>query len=145
MFKHAPLDMASSPNCTLEEQRRNATVKETCDRRILKDYNIAVLVLSAPKNFPQRLAMRYFFKIPNAKTELIFLLGNVGDDDEMQQFLQEEHAIYGDILQMSVRDSYKNLTYKTVGGFDYIWYQRKDINLIIKLDDDLRWDEYSLR
>ena len=90
--------------------------------------------------------MRYAFHIPQAdvNVELIFLLGKVSDEN-LENLLKIESSLFGDILQVSVKDAYNNLAYKTIGGFDYILDHRKDADFIIKTDDDLWWNFHTLR
>ena len=52
--------------------------------------------------------------------------------------LDKEMEQYGDILQLSIEEGYKNLSYKTLAGFAWIWRLYGDnVQWIIKLDDDL--------
>ena len=52
--------------------------------------------------------------------------------------LEEEKNKYGDILQLSIEDSYENLAYKSLASFAWLWKQYgKNLQWIIKIDDDL--------
>ena len=56
----------------------------------------------------------------------------------MQDGLENEMQIYGDILQLSINDGYQNLAYKTLSAYAWIWQTfDTSLNWIIKLDDDL--------
>ena len=104
---------------------------------------IVILVLTAPKNFEKRKRMRSF-TIGEEIPELLFLLGTVADED-LQNCLEEENRMFGDMLQISVKDSYQNLPYKTISGFDYVSQFRTDVAFILKTDDDLKLDTAALR
>ena len=52
---------------------------------------------------------------------LVFLLGQVMDKLVMSE-LREENLASGDLVQISVRDHYTALSYKTLSGF--IWINR---------------------
>ena len=52
---------------------------------------------------------------------LVFLLGQVTDKLVMSE-LREENLVSGDLVQISVRDHYTALSYKTLSGF--IWVNR---------------------
>ena len=104
---------------------------------------IVILILSAPRNFENRLRMRSF-TINDEIPELLFVLGKVEDDD-LQKSLEEESRIFGDILQISFPDSYHNLPYKTIAGFDFITSFRTNVSFIMKMDDDLHVNSGALR
>lgn len=78
------------------------------------------------------------------KQSVIFLLGKV-EDERVQQLIQEESKMFGDILQISVKDSYGNLPFKTIAGLEYVMENRKNTDVIIKIDDDLIINEGALR
>ena len=84
------------------------------------------------------------FTIGEEIPELLFLLGTVADED-LQNCLEEENRMFGDMLQISVKDSYQNLPYKTISGFDYVSQFRTDVAVILKTDDDLKIDTAALR
>ena len=52
---------------------------------------------------------------------ILFLLGKTLDTT-VQESLQTENMLHGDMVQISVRDHYKALSYKTLTGF--IWANR---------------------
>ena len=52
---------------------------------------------------------------------LVFLVGEVPDPELMAE-LREEHLSHGDLVQVSVRDHYTALSYKTLSGF--VWVNR---------------------
>ena len=52
-----------------------------------------------------------------------FLLGLSNDPDVMRQ-IDQESDLYGDVLQFSIIDSYYNLTYKTLGAYEWIYKEK---------------------
>ena len=55
-----------------------------------------------------------------------FLLGLSNDPDVMRQ-IDQESDLYGDVLQFSIIDSYYNLTYKTLGAYEWIYKVKNDV------------------
>jgi beta-1,3-galactosyltransferase 1 len=51
-----------------------------------------------------------------ANARHVFLLGKPAEDT-LQESVMRENDIYHDIVQETFRDSYNNLTYKTIMGF----------------------------
>ena len=94
---------------------------------------MSVFVLSAPANFVKRNQMRIDFykflnshKLPHGNgkmgrklSTLTFLIGNSGDSF-VEIAVRKESKKYGDILKLSLVDSYKNCAYKILGAFGWI-------------------------
>jgi hypothetical protein len=88
---------------------------------------MSIFSLSAPKNFDDRQNLRR--EIDSFRTEfasnelgsihLTFLLGLTRDKD-VKERIGIESDLFGDILQLSVEDSYHNLSYKTLGAYQWI-------------------------
>ena len=57
----------------------------------------------------------------SSKCCAVFLVGEVPDPEVMAE-LREEHLSHGDLVQVSVRDHYTALSYKTLSGF--VWVNR---------------------
>lgn len=101
---------------------------------------IYILILSAPKNILQRSLTRQILSdaLSSHKRafEWAFIIGQTSQ--EIQEALNEEMHQHGDILQISVQDSYYNLSYKSLAGFAILWRRfGQELKWIIKLDDDL--------
>ena len=41
--------------------------------------------------------------------------------------IDQESDLYGDVLQFSIIDSYYNLTYKTLGAYEWIYKVKNDV------------------
>ncbi len=76
-----------------------------------EDIKLVTLVHSAPENLVHRNTIR---KTWGSRSKTIFLLGK---DSAFNKKLKKEHEKHGDILQFSFKDSYKNMTYKHLGGY----------------------------
>ena len=87
-----------------------------CDKSI----SAVVMALSAPKNTQKREKLRRLFQ-NRTDVALVFLLGEIMDK-EITNELREENVAHGDLLQISVKDHYTALSYKTLSGF--IWINR---------------------
>ena len=88
---------------------------------------ISIFSLSAPKNFEDRRNLRKeienfrknFAEKIVGSIHLTFLLGLTSDSD-LQTRIDAESDLLEDILQISVPDSYRNLSYKTLGSYQWI-------------------------
>ena len=84
-----------------------------------QDTQLVVMALSAPKNTEKRELLREALS-SRPGVRLIFLLGQTSPD--LQAQLQAENVGHGDLVQISVRDHYTALSYKTLSGF--VWVNR---------------------
>ncbi|XP_069830366.1 beta-1,3-galactosyltransferase 2-like isoform X2 [Dendropsophus ebraccatus] len=55
----------------------------------------------------------------------------------IQRFLEEESAIYGDIVQQDFLDTYSNLTLKTLMGMEWITKFCPNASYVMKVDNDV--------
>ena len=78
-----------------------------------------IMIMSAPGNFKERDKYRNRYRDFNVTS--VFLLGTTEDEDISAE-LREEAVGHGDLLQISVKDDYWALAYKTLAGF--IWVNR---------------------
>ncbi|XP_062594315.1 beta-1,3-galactosyltransferase 5-like isoform X2 [Saccostrea cucullata] len=110
-----------------------------CDS--FKTYNgtkILMLVKSSPENFHLRKWIRFksqFYKDFKDAVKTLFLLGHSASRDP--DILKESRA-YGDIIQGSFQDAYRNLTYKTVMGYRWMSEYCKDSEFVVYKDDDFK-------
>jgi len=103
---------------------------------------VLIAVQSGPKNKELRNEVRRTWggackTVHQSWCSVIFVLGEF-DDYEVQSKLEQEQAEYGDILQESFKDSYNNLTIKSI--FILKYYVSVADNLgnkfLLKTDDD---------
>ena len=88
--------------------------------RACRNVKMVLMALTAPKNVEKRERLRRQFGEKNG-VFILFLLGKT-TDPTIQESLQTENMLHGDMVQISVRDHYKALSYKTLTGF--IWTNR---------------------
>jgi len=99
---------------------------------------IVLMALTAPKNVEKRERLRRQVREKEG-VFMLFLLGSTLDSN-LQESLQGENMLHGDLVQISVQDHYKALAYKTLTGF--IWVNRfcGSTKYIVKVDDDITMD-----
>ena len=106
-----------------------------------------VFVYSAPGHFQERLRIRNswgsrkLFK--NIKGQVGFMLGQTTDSSLNYRILYESMK-YKDIIQAEFIDSYKNLTFKGISSLQWITTHCKNVEFIIKADDDVLLDMFRL-
>ncbi|XP_011292278.2 uncharacterized protein LOC101889358 [Musca domestica] len=100
-----------------------------------------ILVHSAPHNQPKRQIIRETWAsigrhMVDAPIRVLFLLGAV-QEESLQHDVIRENTEYGDIIQGSFMDDYRNMTYKHVMAFKWFLYNCPDAQILIKVDDDV--------
>jgi hypothetical protein len=96
---------------------------------------VVVFVVSAPKNEKRRMTIRETWGQDDARAYILFMLA--ATEPEIQDEIEKESAIYGDVVQGNFIDAYKNLTYKYVMGFKWFLENCKDVKYLLKVDDDV--------
>ncbi len=88
----------------------------TCRRlNSSNEIQLLMVVISSPTNYDARQLVRSMWGDVSAfghKTRVVFMLGLA--NETVNSMLREESARYGDIVQETFFDSYRNLTLKTV-------------------------------
>ncbi|CAH1787327.1 unnamed protein product [Owenia fusiformis] len=109
--------------------------------------DIIVFIITATNHFTRRLLIRQAWageKMVNGFTiKVVFLVGDSGKLT-MNLALQEESAIYGDIIQETFMDTYRNLTLKTIMGLKWVTNFCPDARYILKCDDDIFVNVFEL-
>ena len=106
---------------------------------------IVILVNSAPGNFDRRKIIRQTWK--NHLTDLqeenvmgiagfAFVLGQT-DDNVTQSKIEEEAKIYGDIIQIGMKDFYRNLSMKVAALFNWLYTNCEKVDFVVRVDDDV--------
>ena len=108
---------------------------------------IVVIIHSAPQNFEKRNAVRNTWgnKVLANKQSLHFVF-LVGESmlENIQKSLMNESLVYGDVVQGSFLDSYRNMTYKHVMGLKWVSQYCPDVQYVLKTDDDIFVDTFQL-
>ena len=74
-------------------------------------------------------------KSQKKKIKVIFLLG-MTLNSTIQENIQKESEMYGDIVQGNFIDSYKNMTFKNVMGLKWVAKFCNHSTFVLKIDDD---------
>ncbi|GBM28256.1 Beta-1,3-galactosyltransferase 5 [Araneus ventricosus] len=108
---------------------------------------LVVFVHSAPTNFHKRQVIRNTWgheeNLAHDPMRIVFLLGTV-NETRVQQQIDEENALYHDVVQGNFVDSYRNLTYKHVMGLKWVTYYCRQARFVFKTDDDIFVDIFQL-
>jgi hypothetical protein len=116
-----------------------------CIQRNSKIPSLFVAIISGPKNFEKRNIIRQTW-LRNLQTqsdiELLSLTGfgfivGLAKNEDIQTRIEEESEMHGDILQISMFDSYYNLTIKVVGLLNWLGDRCSLVNFVLKVDDDV--------
>ena len=98
-----------------------------------------VYVHSAPSNFERRLHLRRHWANPylflDGRLKTVYLMGKA-DNDNTQKHVMEESARFGDIVIGDFADHYENLTIKGIFGLKWLSLHCKQVQYVIKADDD---------
>ncbi len=108
---------------------------------------LVIYVHSAPLHFKQRSIIRQTWGDHNYFTDenilVVFILGLV-NNASVQRAIEFESSQYGDIVQESFVDSYKNLTFKSIAALKWISTYCQKATFVLKTDDDIFVNMFSL-
>ncbi|CAK9294339.1 unnamed protein product [Gordionus sp. m RMFG-2023] len=117
------------------------------DARRPEDIFIITMIHTSPNHFDLRESIRETYgsvkEYFNYKIRLVFVVGTTLDPS-IQTQITNESKIYGDIVQASFVDAYRNMTYKITMGFKWISYYCPHAKFILKLDDDYYTDIFQV-
>lgn len=113
----------------------------------LKNPELIILILSAPKNLERRNVVRKTWLKLGAKNSLpasykfkhYFVIGSLGLTTDEILHLSNEQSQYADILILPLYDSYQNLTLKVLKSFEWLDEQYNyglGFKYALKCDDD---------
>ncbi|XP_071111008.1 UDP-GalNAc:beta-1,3-N-acetylgalactosaminyltransferase 1-like [Haliotis cracherodii] len=115
----------------------------------LDTVSVLFMVHTAPSHTAHRQAIRATYANsshhPTHSVRVIFLLGVQRRPNKLniQTAIDIEHRLFGDIIQGNFIDAYTNLTYKGVMGFKWITQHCKNVDYVIKIDDDVYVDTFN--
>lgn len=95
---------------------------------------LLVLVHSSPTNRAKRNCIRNTWGSNQTDWKLFFVMGQ---SDTIQHHIEKEQQEYGDIIQGSFEDTYRNLTLKHITTLKYAIYHCPKVKYILKTDDDV--------
>lgn len=99
---------------------------------------VLILITSAPNHKEARNAIRQTWGHYNLRKDVgiaFFVGGTV--DTTLQNELYTESELYGDLIQSHFKDSYNNLTLKTISMLEWVDIYCHKVNFILKTDDDM--------
>ncbi|XP_969838.2 beta-1,3-galactosyltransferase 5 [Tribolium castaneum] len=97
---------------------------------------LLVLVHSNPKHFATRKVLRTTWGKNSLQVKVLFMLGLV-KSHRLKVQIEKENEEFGDLIQGSFLDTYRNMTYKHVMVFKYAIYHCPQAKYILKTDDDI--------
>lgn len=111
---------------------------------IVGNRSLFVAVISAPEYFEKRQTIRetwarHLRHQSDVGVELVgiaFVIGQV-PVRSLQKKLEEEGDRHGDILQVSMLDSYYNITLKVAGLLNWLHNNCRTVDFVLKVDDDV--------
>ncbi|XP_066285414.1 beta-1,3-galactosyltransferase 1-like [Branchiostoma lanceolatum] len=111
------------------------------------DVFLVIVVHTAHDHVAHRQAVRATWgnqsNLPGVEIKTLFALGTT-DDQKLQLAVDKEDAIYGDIIQETFKDSYKNLTLKTVMTLKWFLNYCPKAAYLMKTDDDTYVNVFNL-
>ena len=118
--------------------------KKTCwkDPKTRTAPYLLALVSSMPEHFELRQAIRQTWASPDYMTKTdsktLFILGkSPGMSVGIQEAVDDEARLNGDILQADFLESFHNLTLKVILGLRWVTVNCKQVSFIYKGDDDM--------
>ncbi|XP_076101529.1 beta-1,3-galactosyltransferase 1-like [Mytilus galloprovincialis] len=99
--------------------------------------DVLIMIMSSPQNKLSRDAIRDTWlkhtKMNKGNIRYVFLLG----ESQMTKELEEENFQTMDIILGSFKDTYNNLTYKTMMSFQWATKHCRNAQFVMKTDDDV--------
>lgn len=115
-----------------------------------KNYGNEILIIAFVCSSPVNLKKRNLIRQTWAKKSLfekylrvVFLLGD-SQNKTINKEIQNEFELYSDIVQENFKDSYANLTLKTLMGFKWVSKFCSNAKYALKIDDDVVVDTSNL-
>lgn len=103
---------------------------------------VFVAVVSAPDNIEKRGVIRETWRVHLMEENNLFLggfaffLGRT-ENNATQSKIEEESKIHEDIIQIEMLDTYRNLSVKVAGLFNWLHRNCAKIDFVLKVDDDV--------
>ncbi|XP_057368442.1 UDP-GalNAc:beta-1,3-N-acetylgalactosaminyltransferase 1-like [Daphnia carinata] len=114
-------------------------------RNVNANRSVFIAIVSAPENSDKRKVVRQTWakhlQVENEKGLLeiagfAFILG-LTENNVTQNSIKEESATFGDIIQIEMSDSYRNLSLKVAGLFNWLHKNCAAVDFVVKVDDDV--------
>ena len=106
---------------------------------------IFIAVMSSTKNFEKRQNIRQTWLNQLKKMKPAGMFGLSGfafvlglpQNNKTQSDIDEENLVNGDIIQMEISDTYRNLSLKSIGLLYWLYINCANVDYVLKVDDDI--------
>lgn len=105
---------------------------------------LVVIISSNPSNYDNRMVIRNTWGRSLDSTKVVFLIGE-SENLTISHRIQNESALFGDIVQGSFTDAYRNMTYKHIMGLKWVTHHCPMAKYVLKTDDDVVVNSHALR
>jgi hypothetical protein len=130
----------------------NLPSSHSCPVNISASKNLFIALISAPGHFQQRNNIRKTWHVHLKKLEISKLLGwvrigfflGLTDNSTIQKRVKEESQSHGDVIQIEMDDSYRNLTLKGIAVLNWVRQNCPKVDLVFKVDDDVYVNVHNL-
>lgn len=99
---------------------------------------LLIVIPSAPSHHEARMAVRQTWGHFNNRRDvsIAFMLG-ITKNSSLQNQINSEEYLYGDIIQGKFMDTYDNLTLKTIAILEWVDNYCSNVAFVLKTDDDM--------
>ena len=127
----------------IEKEVEQSTADMIPRTQCTSDIVLVIVITSAVDNQERRQAIRNtwcskqdkFSQLYQDQFQCFFMVGRPSDHN-LWQALGDESLLYHDLITASYVDTYRNLTYKVLSGFQWVATQCREVQYIFKTDDD---------
>ncbi|KAF7989688.1 hypothetical protein HCN44_008362 [Aphidius gifuensis] len=103
-----------------------------------ENMNLIIVVMSAPGNIEARTGIRQTWGHFGQRSDMsvVFIIGQT-NNTKLEKIINNENALYGDIISGKFYDSYSNLTLKTISTLEWTNKYCSKAKFLLKTDDDM--------
>lgn len=103
-----------------------------------KDLKLLITITSAPSHETARMAIRQTWGhfAERRDVAIAFMLGSASNSS-VNEKIEKEHYLYGDIIRGKFIDTYDNLTLKTISMLEWVDNYCPKAAFVLKTDDDM--------
>lgn len=103
-----------------------------------KDLKLLIAITSAPSHEAARMAIRQTWGhfAERRDVAIAFMLGSTSNSS-VNEKIEKEHYLYGDIIRGKFIDTYDNLTLKTISMLEWVDNYCPKVAFVLKTDDDM--------
>lgn len=113
--------------------------EKTCDTFDTSTKKLLIFIASSADHFSQRKVIRETWGLKLLQDaynyRIVFLLGK--GDAQTQNLIVHEGYRYGDLVQINLTESFRNLGRKSVAGLQWSKFYCKNADFVMKTDDDI--------